>query len=64
MGDTVFSSVSLEGTGQFSIRTLAAASDLASGQFGILQHASGLSIIYRSDDTAYTVGASAVSAAI
>lgn len=64
MADTVFSSVSLEAVGQYSARTIASSGSLADGQFGIVQQASGLSLIFRSGDTQYTVGASAVSAAI
>lgn len=55
MGDTVFSSISLEGTGQLSIRTIAATSELVSGQIGLLQQASGISLVYRSDATAYII---------
>ena len=55
MADTVFSSLSLEGTGQLSIRTINATSDLTSGQIGLLHQASGISLMYRSDDTAYII---------
>ena len=63
-GDTVFSGLSLSGLGQLSFRTLASAASLNTGQFGVVQQASGLSLMFRSADTAYTVGASAVSVAL
>ncbi len=55
MGDTVFSSISLEGTGMLSFRTIAETSELVSGQLGLLHQGSGISIVYRSDDTAYVL---------
>jgi hypothetical protein len=55
MADTVFSSVSLEGVGQYSARTVASTGSLLDGQFGFLFAASGVSLVLRSGDTAYIV---------
>ena len=52
------------GTHSFSITTASAMDEIPDGHVGIVFQASGLSLIYRSGDTAYTVGASATSAAI
>ena len=46
-----------------SITTASQMSLVADGCLGLLQHASGFSLVYRSGSTIYTVGASAVSAA-
>jgi hypothetical protein len=90
-GYTVFSSVSLAGSGStllaqditsrgsivgnwgqvtnmsiaswsLSILTAASATAIPSGYLGLIQQASGFSLIYKSGTTVYTVGASAVSA--
>ena len=58
------SGLSMVGSGQISLRTVANASSLGTTELGVVFQASGVSLIYRSDDTAYTVGASAVSAAL
>ncbi len=58
------SGISMLGAGQISLRTVANASSLGTTELGIVFQASGVSLIYRSDDTAYTVGASAVSVAL
>jgi len=55
MADTVFSSISLEGTGQLSVRTVSAVGSLVTGQLGLVHQASGISLVYRSDDTAYVI---------
>ncbi len=64
LGLVVTSGISMLGAGQLSLRTVAAASSLGTTELGIVFQASGVSLIYRSDDTAYTVGASAVSVAL
>ena len=63
MADTVFSSVSLEGVGQYSARTIASTGSLSDGQFGFLFAASGVSLILRSGDTAYIVSGTTAAAA-
>ena len=84
-GYTVFSSVSMAGSGAtikakdivgataaitnmsvvswgLSMLTAASATAIPSGYLGLIQQASGFSLIYKSGTTVYTVGASAVSA--
>lgn len=46
-----------------SVTTAASASAFTAGDVGIIQQASGLSLIYVSANTVYTLGASATSAA-
>ena len=46
-----------------SVRTFANVSSMTAGDVGVVMQASGLSLIYVSANTAYTLGASAVSAA-
>jgi hypothetical protein len=67
------STVSLGATGGLSInsatlllsvKTYATAAGIADGAVGVVMQASGLSIIYRSGATYYTLGASATSAAV
>lgn len=45
----------------FSIKTAADASGIPDGFLGLIQRASGFSLIYKSGGTVYTVGTSAVS---
>jgi len=74
-GYTVFSSMSLAGSGSstlgtnvsvtswaLSILTAPNVGAIPSGYLAIVQQASGFSLIYKSGTTSYTVGASAVSA--
>jgi len=49
-------------TWAFSILTASSAAAIPSGCLGLIQLASGFSLIYKSGTTVYTVGASAVSA--
>lgn len=49
------------GTISFSIMTAADASGIPSGYLGLIQRASGFSLVYKSGSTVYTVGTSAVS---
>jgi hypothetical protein len=49
------------GTFSFSMTTAADASGIADGALGLIQRASGWSLVYKSGSTVYTVGTSAVS---
>lgn len=49
------------GTTSFSVQTAASAAGIGDGCIGVIQRASGLSLVLRSGSTIYTIGTSAVS---